>query len=158
MTGHGYYSEGYGAEFEPDTDDTDSFLGYTDSESEFGEVVLPQTVYACDNMEVEGKDIGGDDMAAGMFPAEETDEEEEVARPARRVRNVVESDGDDDVNAEAGPVQPPGTMVVFDELAPGDAINQCEFQSIIIISLFCSQMSSVWNCHGFILIIAYSHA
>ena len=63
MTRHGYYKEGYIAEFEPDSDDTDSFLGYTDSELEFGEVVLPQTVHACDNMEVEGEDIEGDDMA-----------------------------------------------------------------------------------------------
>ena len=92
-----------------------------------------------------------------MFPAEEI-EEEEVARLARCVRNVVESDDDDDINAEGGPVQPPVTMVVFDELAPGDAINPCEFQIIIIISLFCSQMSSVWNCHSFISIIAYYHA
>ena len=92
-----------------------------------------------------------------MFPAEETDEEEEVTRPAQRVRTVVDSDGDDDVNAEAGLVQSPGTMVVFDELAPGDAINPCEFQIERMISLFCSQMSSVWNCHGFISIIAYSH-
>ena len=158
MTRHGYCSERYEAENEPDIDDTDSFMGDTDSESEFGEVVLSRTVHACDNMEVEGEDMGGDDMAAGMFPAEETDEEEEVARPARRVRNVVDSDGDEDVNAEAGPVKPPGTMVVFDELAPGDAINTCEFKIEIIISLFCSQMSSVWNCHSFISIIAYSHA
>ena len=52
MTRHRYYREGYIAEFEPDSDDTASFLGYTDSESEFGEVVLPRTVPACDNRDV----------------------------------------------------------------------------------------------------------
>ena len=42
MTRHGYYCEGYEAEWDPDTDDTDSFMGYTDSESELGEEVLPE--------------------------------------------------------------------------------------------------------------------
>ena len=64
MTRHGYYREGYQAEWEPDTDDTDSFMGYTDSESEIGEEVLPRTVHECNIMEVEGKDIGADDIAA----------------------------------------------------------------------------------------------
>ena len=78
-------------------------------------------------MEVEGVPVGGDDVVAGMIPAEEeADDEEEVARPARRVRNVVDSDDDGDV--AAGPVHPPGTMAVFNELAPGDIINPCEFQ------------------------------
>ena len=132
MTRNGYYREGYQAEWEPDTDDTDSFMGYTDSESEFGEEVLPRTVHACNLMKVEGEDIGADDIAAGMFPAKETDDEE-VVRPTRHVRNVLDSDSggepaaNGDGGAEAGPVQPPGTMVVINELAPGDAINPCEF-------------------------------
>ena len=65
-----------------------------------------------------------------MIPAEEEieedDEEEEVARPVRRVRNV--GDSDDDGETAARPVHPPGTMAVFDELAPGDINNPCEFQ------------------------------
>ena len=42
--------EGYVVEFEPDTDDTDSHMGYND-------------------MEVEGRAMDGDDTAAGMVPA-----------------------------------------------------------------------------------------
>ena len=34
----------------------------------------------------------------------------------------------DDGDVAAGPVHPPETMAVFDELALGDAINPCEFQ------------------------------
>ena len=155
MTRHCHYTEGYIAEFEPDSDETDSFLSYTDSESEFGKEALPPTVHMCDDMEVEGGNVEGDDMAVGIFPAEEMEEEEEVNRPARCVRNIVESDDDGDIDAEVTPAQPPGTMVVFDELAPGGAINPCEFHTI---SLFCSRMPSVWNCHGFISIVACSHA
>ena len=58
--------------------------------------------------------------------AEEETEEDEVARPVRRVRNVVDSN--DDGETAARPVHPPGTMAVFDKLAPGDIVNQCEFQ------------------------------
>ena len=100
--------------------------------------MLPQTVHNCGNMEVEGEEVGGDDIVAGMFPAEESDEED-IARPTRRVRNIVDSDSDEDGNAGAGPVHPPGTMVVFDELAPGDAINPCEFKIRITISLFAAK-------------------
>ena len=102
MTRHGYYREGYQAEWEPDTDDTDSFIRCTDSESEIGEEVLPRTVHECNIMEVEGKDIGADDIAAGIFPAKETDDDE-VARPTRHVRKDLDSDSDEDGNAEAGP-------------------------------------------------------
>ena len=107
-------------------------MWYTDSELEFREEIFPRTVHACNLMKVEGEDIGADDIAAGMFPAEETDDEE-VMRLTRHVRNVLDSNSDgepatdDDGGAEAGAVQPPGTMVVFEELAPGDAINPCQF-------------------------------
>ena len=80
-----------------------------------------------DEDEVDGVKMDEDDAAAGMIPAEEeTDEEEKVARPTRRVRNVVDSD--DDGDTAAGPVHLPWTMAVFDELAPGDIVNPCEFQ------------------------------
>ena len=132
QTRNGYYRDGYLAESEPDADDdSESFLGVTDSESEFGGEIYPRTVHACDRMEVEGEDVGGDDIAAGMVPAEGSDDDE-VVRPARHVRNVFDSDSDgepanEDGGAEVSAVQPPGTMVVFDELAPGDATNPCEF-------------------------------
>ena len=41
MTRNCYYREGYEVESEPDTDDTDSHMVYSDSESEYGEAVLP---------------------------------------------------------------------------------------------------------------------
>ena len=105
---------------EPDTDDMD----YGVWTVEYGEVVGGDDV---DGDDVDGDEVDEDDTAAGMIPAEEeTDEEDEVARPTRRVRNVVDSD--DDGDAAAGPVHPPGTMAVFDELAPGDIVNPCEFQ------------------------------
>ena len=80
---------------------------------------------------MEGQDIGDDDGAAGMFPVEDSDNDE-VVRPGRHVRDVVDSDSDDepdngDGDAEVGPVQQPGTIAVFDELAPWDAVNPCEF-------------------------------
>ena len=82
MTRNCYYREGYEVESEPDTDDTDSYMVYSDSESEYGEAVLPRTVHNCDDMEVEGVSVGGDDVVAGMIPAEEeADDEEEVTRP-----------------------------------------------------------------------------
>ena len=131
QTRSGYYRDGYQAKSEPDSgDDSHSFLWVTDSELEFGGEIYPRTVHACDRMEVEGEDVGGDDIAAGMFPVEGCDDEE-VVRPARHVRNVFDSNSGEPANedggAEVGAVQPPGTMVVFDELAPGDATNPCEF-------------------------------
>ena len=69
QTRNGYYHDGYQAESEPDADDdSESLLWITDSESEFGGEIYPRTVHACDRMEVEGQDVGGDDIAAGMFP------------------------------------------------------------------------------------------
>ena len=68
-------------------------------------------------------------MTAGMILAEdesECDDDDEITRPARHLRNVVGSDDDGEVAARA--VHPPGTMAVFDELAPGDIDNPCEFQ------------------------------
>ena len=141
--------EGYEVESEPDTDDTDSYMGYDDMEVEGVPVdeddaaagmipVEEETDSDADEPDTDDMDygvwtveygevVGGDDVVAGMIPAEEeTDKEDEVARPTRRVRNVVDSDDDGDV--AAGPVHPPGTMAVFDELAPGDIINPCEFQ------------------------------
>ena len=107
---------------EPESDDMD--MDYGVWTVEYGEVVGGDDV---DGDEVDGVEMDEDDAAAGMIPAEEeTDEEDEVARPTRRVRNVVDSDEDGD--AAAGPVHPPGTMTVFDELAPGGIINPCEFQ------------------------------
>ena len=48
MTRNGYYREGYQAESEPDTgDDSDLFMWYTDSKSEFGEEIFPRTVHVC---------------------------------------------------------------------------------------------------------------
>ena len=132
QTRNGYYRDGYQAESEPDADDeSESLLWITDSESEFGGEIYPRTVHACNLMEVEGEDVGANDIAAGMFPAEDSDNYE-VVHPARHVRNVFDSDSDNepangDGGAEVGAVQPPGTMVVFDELAPGDATNPCEF-------------------------------
>ena len=80
--------------------------------------------------EMEVLDAEEDDATAGMILAEdesdECDDDDEVARPVRRVRNVVDSDDDGEVAARA--VHPPGTMAVFDELAPGDIDNPCEFQ------------------------------
>ena len=58
--------------------------------------------------------------------SEEDDDEDEVAHPVRRVRNAVDSDDDGETAARA--VHPPGTMAVFDELAPRDIHNPCEFQ------------------------------
>ena len=71
-------------------------------------------------------DAEGDDEAAGMLLAEDDDSDDEITRPARHLRNVVGSDDDGEVTARA--VHPPGTMAVFDELAPGDIDNPCEFQ------------------------------
>ena len=80
--------------------------------------------------EMEVLDAEEDDAMAGMIPAEkeseEDDDKDEVTRPARRVRNAVDSDDDGETAARA--VHPPGTMAVFDELAPGDIDNPCEFQ------------------------------
>ena len=94
---------------------------------EYGEVVGDGDV---DEDEVDGVDMDEDDATAGMIPAEEEteeeDEEDEFARPVRRVRNVVDSN--DVGETAARPVHPPGTMAVFDELAPGDIVNPCEFQ------------------------------
>ena len=76
----------------------------------------------------------GDDEAAGMFPAEDDDE---VMRPRRLVRSIVPSDdeGDNDDGGaddsfEVDSEHPPGTMAVFDEIAPVDANNPCEFSLI----------------------------
>ena len=81
-----------------------------------------------DDMEV--FDAEEDNAMAGMIPAEkeseEDDDKDEVTRPARRVRNAVDSDDDGETAARA--VHPPGTMAVFDELAPRDIHNPCEFQ------------------------------
>ena len=74
-------------------------------------------------------DAEDDDVTAGMILAEdesECDDDDEIVRPARHVRNVVDSDDDGEVAARA--VHPPGTMAVFDELASGDIDNPCEFQ------------------------------
>ena len=71
-------------------------------------------------------DAEGDDEALNMFLAEEDDSDDEITRPARHLRNVVDSDDDGEVSTRA--VHPPGTMAVFDELAPGDIDNPCEFQ------------------------------
>ena len=80
--------------------------------------------------EMEVLDAEKDDATAGMILAEnesdECDDDDEVARPVRRVRNVVDSDNDGEAAARA--VHPPGTMAVFDKLAPGDIDNPCEFQ------------------------------
>ena len=57
---------------------------------------------------------------------EDDDSDDEIIRPARHLRNVVGSDDDGEVTARAA--HPPGTMAVFDELAPGDIDNPCEFQ------------------------------
>ena len=75
-------------------------------------------------------DAEEDDATAGMIPAEEEseedDNEDEVACPVRRVRDALDSDDDGETTARA--VHPPGTMAVFDKLAPGDIDNPCEFQ------------------------------
>ena len=74
-------------------------------------------------------DAEDDDVTAGMILAEdesECDDDDEITRPARHLRNVVGSDDDGEVTARA--VHPPGTMAVFDKLAPGDIDNPCEFQ------------------------------
>ena len=74
-------------------------------------------------------DAEEDDATARMILAEdesECDDNDEIARPVRRVRNVVDSDDDGEVAARA--VHPPGTMAVFDELASGDIDNPCEIQ------------------------------
>ena len=110
---------------ELDSDDTG--IDYGVWTVEYGEVVGDGDV---DEDEMDVFDVEEDDATAGMIPAEEEteedDEEDEVARPVRRVRNVVDSD--DDGETAARPVHPPGTMAVFDELAPGDIVNPCEFQ------------------------------
>ena len=54
------------------------------------------------------------------------DSDDQIIRPVRHLRNVVGSDDDGEVTARAA--HPPGTMAVFDELAPGDIDNPCEFQ------------------------------
>ena len=71
--------------------------------------------------------------------AEDDGSDDEITRPARHLRNVVGSDDDGEVAARA--VHPPGTMAVFDELAPGDIDNPCEFQ--IKKTLQCEII-----CHG----------
>ena len=70
--------------------------------------------------DAEGGDEGDDD------DDEDDVGDDEITRPARHLRNVVGSDDDGEVTARA--VHPPGTMAVFDELAPGDIDNPCEFQ------------------------------
>ncbi|MEL7196542.1 MAG: hypothetical protein AAFO96_29225, partial [Bacteroidota bacterium] len=52
--------------------------------------------------------------------------DDQIARPVRHLRNVVGSDEDGEVTVRA--THPPGTMAVFDELAPADINNPCEFQ------------------------------
>ena len=121
---------GHQAEAEPSDGDEESFLWIMDSGSEFGDEDYPRTNHASNRMEVDGHDAGGDDATAGMFPAEADDE---VRRPRRHVRNIIASDddGNDDGNADdssqVDPEHPPGTMAVFDEIAPMDANNPCEF-------------------------------
>ena len=110
---------------ELDSDDTG--IDYGVWTVECGEVVGDGDV---DEDEMDVFDVEEDNATAGMITAEEEteedDDEDEVARPVRRVRNVVVSD--DDGETAARPVHPPGTMAVFDELAPGDIDNPCEFQ------------------------------
>ena len=65
-----------------------------------GGEVYPRTIHACNRIEVEGQDAGGDDVAVGMFPVEDSDNDE-VVRPRRHVRNVVGSD-DEDANGDGG--------------------------------------------------------
>ena len=54
------------------------------------------------------------------------DSDDQVVRPTRHLRNVVGSDEDGEATVRA--THPPGTMAVFDELAPADINNPCEFQ------------------------------
>ena len=112
------------------------------SEDEREDFAVGEDVFGDDEMEAFGveeenemeifgvqegvSDAEGDDETAGMLLAEDDDYEDEITRPARHLRNVVDSDDDGEVAARA--VHPPGTMAVFDELAPGDIDNPCEFQ------------------------------
>ena len=67
--------------------------------------------------DVEGDSDGGNDNG---------DTDDQIVRPVRHLRNVVGSDEDGEVTVRA--THPPGTMAVFDELAPADINNPCEFQ------------------------------
>ena len=99
-------------------------------------------------MEVEGQDAGDDDVAARMLPVEDS-HKDEVVRPRRHVRNVVNSDDEPingDGDAEVGPVQPPGTIAVFDELAPEDAANPCEFSLPWLLVAVWLMTFLHWDC------------
>ena len=64
--------------------EAESYLWMTDSEYEFGDKEYPRTNHACNHIEFDGHDTGGDDEAAGMFPAEDVGDE-----VVRHVRNIV---------------------------------------------------------------------
>ena len=121
-----------GDETEEEADSDGNYLDSDDTGIDYGvwTVEYGEVVGDVDEDEMDVVDMEEDDATAGMIPAEEETEEDEdeyeVARPIMRVRNVVDSD--DDGETAARPVHPPGTMAVFDELAPGDIVNPCEFQ------------------------------
>ena len=69
-------------------------------------------------------DAEGDD---GGVKEEDGDSDDQIIRPLRHLRNVVGSD-DDGGEVTTRATHPPGTMAVFDELAPEDINSPCEFQ------------------------------
>ena len=73
----------------------------------------------------DGDENDGDDDE-GCVDNGDDDSDDQIVRPVRHLRNVVGSDDDGEVTARAA--HPPGTMAVFDELAPADIDNPCEFQ------------------------------
>ena len=73
--------------------------------------------------DVEGDGDDGDDDEGCV---DDDDSDDQIVRPVRHLRNVVGSDEDGEVTVRAA--HPPGTMAVFDELAPADINNPCEFQ------------------------------
>ena len=66
---------------------------------------------------LDGHEVDGHDEGAGMFPAEESDDE--ITRPRRHIRNVVDSDDDD----KPQPNTPTNTISGEDDAAPQDVDN-----------------------------------
>ena len=65
--------------------------------------------------------------ADGASGTEDGDSDDQIIRPLRHLRNVVGSD-DDGGEVTTRATHPPGTMAVFDEIAPEDINSPCEFQ------------------------------
>ena len=73
------------------------------------------------------EDDGDADCVGNGVEEEDGDSDDQIIRPVRHLRNVVGSD-DDGGEVTTRATHPPGTMAVFDEIAPEDINSPCEFQ------------------------------